>query len=275
MKTHSNLRSHQAFTLVELLVVTAVIATLAGLVTAAAQAARSSADKAKEINAARQLTTAYILASSENNGVFLAGYDRTVTDLEWPDGTSVHGPAANRYPFRLAPYFNYQMEGTILVNRNTTQIKLEDTYSVSCYPAFGINYMYVGGDKAANGSITNPDEVTTRSAQGANVLIFASSGSSVAGGGEPVNGYSILTPPKIYGDMWVSGSWQNGGKPENFGHIHPRHGGKAVCAFLDGSVQMLSIEELRDMQRWNLNAAAAKDPNYTVAAAPSPRPGRR
>jgi prepilin-type processing-associated H-X9-DG protein len=48
----------------------------------------------------------------------------------------------------------------------------------------------------------------------------------------------------------------------NYGHVHGRYDGKAVCAFLDGSVRILSIEELRDMRLWSRKAALENNPNY-------------
>jgi prepilin-type processing-associated H-X9-DG protein len=44
--------------------------------------------------------------------------------------------------------------------------------------------------------------------------------------------------------------------------VDGRFDGKAVCAFLDGSVRVLSIDDLRDMRLWSKNAAINNDPNY-------------
>jgi len=44
--------------------------------------------------------------------------------------------------------------------------------------------------------------------------------------------------------------------------VDGRFDGKAVCVFLDGSVRVLSIDELRDMRFWSRNAALENNPNY-------------
>lgn len=254
----------RGFTLVEVLAALVILTALATFVATVAQSARTAADRSREVAAGRSLIIAYQLAASDNDGILPAGYDRTVATVELPDGSAVHGPSANRYPFRLAPYFDFAMEGIILVNKNATQINKSDTYAVSCYPAFGINYRYVGGDKDRNGVLTLPNEVATRSAQGTNILVFASSGEGA--GSRTIHGYSILTPPAIYGSMWSGAEWKEGSNTGDYGHIHARHGGKAVSVFLDGSVRLLSIEELRDMRLWSQAASEADDRAYRVAA---------
>lgn len=261
-----------AFSMVEVLVATAILAVLSGLVATAANVAMLSAEKAREVGAGRNLIVAYQLAATENDGNYLPGYDRTIGVIDRPNGTSIHGPAASRYPFRLAPYFDNQVDGTLLVNRNARQVDSSDSYMVSCYPAFGINYLYLGGDLSASGTLTIPDEVVTRSAQAANVLAFASSGSRGANG--IINGFNILTPPATYGPLWSFDEWKSDSDPGSFGHVHPRYAGKAVCVFVDGSIRILGIEELRDMRLWSKGAIEADDKNYTVSTR-KPGGGRR
>ncbi len=266
---------NRAFTLVEILVATALITVLGGLISAGIGAVMANAQKTKEVQAGRSLILAYRAAAVDRDGVFLPGYDRTTSEVQLENGTSVHGPTANRYPFRLGAFFDYQMDGTVLVGKNKTQIKTSDTYSVSCYPAFGINYLFVGGDVSSSGGITIPEEVVTRAAQGANPLVFATSG-SVSSSGEPIHGFSILTPPQIYGPMWKTAPWKQGEDPGMYGNVHARHKDKAICVFLDGSIRSLGIEEMRDMRLWSMRAASEDKPNYTVtAAAPPPSSGRR
>lgn len=255
-----------AFTLVEVLAVTGVVAVLAALVATGTQSAIKSAEKTREVAAGRNLIAAYQSAAAENNGEFPAGYDRTVKEVSGPNGTTVHGPAAWRYPFRLAQYFDYKLEGTILVNRNISQIDASNTYDVSVHPAFGINYLYVGGDKSSGGVLTLPGEAITRISQGsANILVFASSGTD-SGNGKTTNGYSILTPPNTYGPMWSRADWKEDTVPNHYGNVHARHAGRAVCVFLDGSIRMLSIDELRDMRLWSKGAAESGNENYTVGS---------
>lgn len=258
-----------AFSLVETLVAVGVIAVMMAVGSVAYQAALASGRKVKEIRAANNLFTAYALAASENDGRFLPGYDRTVNSVNWHDGAVIEGgPIPNRYPYRLAPYFDWRLEGTILTQANARDVKPEETYLVSCYPAFGINYLFVGGDISSQGAVSFPEECITVQGRAASVLVFATAGNGVPE--NRIGGFCILTPPNEYGPMWSRQKWTPEADPWNYGSVDARHGGKAICAFLDGSVRMHSVEELRDMRLWNRNAAALNDPDYFV---PPPLPG--
>jgi hypothetical protein len=257
---------------VELLVVIAVIATLAGILLTMAQVVMAHGRAVNDIQAGKNLITAYVATAADNNGQLLAGYDRTVSALNLPDGTVLSGPPAERYPYRLAPYFQYQLNGTVLVNNNAKQFDTTSNYLISCYPAFGINYLFVGGDISATGVMTYPAECVTRQAMAANVLVFA----TAVGDSSPskINGYCILTPPQTTGQMWSSDPWSADSDASSYGNVDPRDGQRVACAFLDGSIRMLSIDELRDMRLWSMNAAQQNNPNYSIYLPPPPRGGR-
>jgi len=264
-------KSSAAFTLVELLVVVGIIAILAVVVFAAAGTAIQQAHKAQAIGAARNLITAYLAATDANSGQLLGGYDRTVNSLSGPGGVTLSGPAAQRYPWRLSPYLSDDMINSILVGDVAHQIDPTDTYMVSLYPAFGMNYIFVGGDIQSDGSMTYPGDCITRMANSAPVIVFASAcgdGSGNPNGdgsaGSKVSGYCILTPPNLTSSMWNSAAWNKNSSPSDYGNVDARYNGKAVCAFLDGSVRMESIDELRDMRLWSRTAAQTGNPNYTV-----------
>jgi len=269
--SHRPARPAPGFTLIELLVTVTIAILLASIVFTVSRAASRSASQTRELHAGRQLVAAYLLAANDH-GEFPPGYDRTVGEVTWPDGSTYSGPVAHRYPFRLAEYLNYELHGTVLVNDIVRQINTDDPYSVSLNPAFGMNYLFVGGDRATNGTLSLPDQVVSRPAFSANVLVFASAGN--VQGGQVVHGYNLLTPPRLQGDMWSNADWTPDSPPGDFGHVHARHNGKAACAFLDGSMRLLTIEELRDMRLWNMHAAAENNPHYTVPVAPPP-PRRR
>jgi type II secretory pathway pseudopilin PulG len=261
----------RAFSIIESIASVVVIGALATVAVAAAGKVQRAGAQVKEINAAKHLVAAYHHAA-QDHGSFLPGYDRTVGEVQWPNGQTAHGPAANRYPFRLGPYLDFNVEGNLLVNETLRQVNTNDAYSVSLSPSFGINYLFVGGDKAANDVITLPEEVATRPAHGANILVFASAARRYDT--KVTHGFNLLTPPQIYGPMWSSEPWSPDSDPGLHGHIHPRYAKSAVCAFLDGSVRLLTVEELRDMRLWSLRAAEANNPNYRVAPAASAT-GRR
>ncbi|HEY0341407.1 MAG TPA: type II secretion system protein [Steroidobacteraceae bacterium] len=258
------LKTHGGFTLVELLVVLGIIAILVAVTFAAANAALEQGRKAQAIGAERNLINAYLTATDANSGRLMGGYDRTVNSLPGPGGTTLSGPAAQRYPWRLAPYLGDDVVDSVIVGDVAQQIDHTDNYMVSLYPAFGMNYIFVGGDIQSDGSMTYPGDCITRLADSAPVLVFATAvGDGDAAGGK-VNGYCILTPPNLTGPMWAGGTWTPNSSPDDFGNVDARYGGKAVCAFLDGSVRAESIDDLRDMRLWCRGAVQTENPNYMV-----------
>jgi prepilin-type N-terminal cleavage/methylation domain-containing protein/prepilin-type processing-associated H-X9-DG protein len=265
------LNASQGFSLVELLVVMTVVAILVAVSGGVCGKIVGKRKSLKEVAAAKTLIQAYALHAAENSGRYLPGMDYTVNQVWFePYGkniTSTH--AANRYPFRLAPYFGYRLDGTILVNDNGKQIEEQNRkgtsmydYSVSAFPALGINYWYVGGCVSGAGDVTFPDECVTHQT-GASILVFASAASR-GDSGNGYDGFNILTPPRMHGPSWSGEPWKKNSNPSNYGNVDARHDGKAVCAFLDGSVRLHTIEELRDMRKWNKNASERNDPDYTI-----------
>ena len=255
------------FSLVELLVVVAILGLLGGVGGAAYQKAMAKTSLAAEVNAAKNLTQAYLLSASENGGRFLPAYDQTArsqTVLNAQGRPLSMSEAKIRYPFRLAPYFKYQMEGTILVNRNETQIarQLGTTgtmfdYGISVFPALGINRYLVGGSVNRSGVVEYPTEVIQFDGQAEkSVVVFASAGT------EGIDGYEYVVPPNGPRGQWSGARWTPDADPSSYGHVSARFDGKAVAGFLDGSVRALSIDELRDMRLWSRNAALANDPTY-------------
>jgi hypothetical protein len=229
------------------------------------QKAIAKASIGSEISAAKNLIQAYQTAGIENGGHFLTAKDPTATGVKNANGQNISmSEVRSRYPFRLAPYFNYKMEGTVLVNRNESQIVkimgssgLMYDYGVSVFPAMGINRYLVGGSVTLNGVLQYSEECVQSLAQAdQSVIVFASAGNP------DVDGYEYVTAPLGPGGQWSSGKWKKGVDAGNYGHVDGRFDGKAVCAFLDGSVRILSMEELRDMRLWSRKAALENNPNY-------------
>jgi type II secretory pathway pseudopilin PulG len=268
--------TRRAFTLLETLAATVIIIVLAVLGASAYQGATAKGRMIREVRAAKNLITAYHAHAADNDGRFLPGMDFTVSKT-WYEPysrniTMMH--ASNRYPFRLAPYFDWTLNGTILVNDLAKQVgkmAREGTpmhdYVVSAFPAFGINYYFVGGcvtGTPASPSLTYPSECVTRSSLAdRSILAFASGGTT--DGTIRIEGYNILTPPRLFSDNWSSTAWKKGADPGLYGNVDARHSGKAVCAFLDSSIKLLGIDELRDMRLWNRNAAENNAPGYTLS----------
>jgi prepilin-type processing-associated H-X9-DG protein len=83
-----------------------------------------------------------------------------------------------------------------------------------------------------------------------------------------VDGYFTISAPynTATDNNWGAraNQWTSASAASDYGNVDARYGGKAVCAFLDGSVKMLSIVELKDMRLWNKNAVTQDLPEYTV-----------
>jgi len=253
-----------AFTLIEAMVSVGILAIMFALGSVGYSKVIKNGEKASELQAAKSLIGAYTSAAAENGGQFLPGYDRTVQSVSWRDGRSISGgPPPNRYPFRLAEYMNYDLDGSILTSANKKQIDPEDTYSISCFPAFGINYYYVGGDISSSGKVSFPKDVVMNQAKAAGIIAFATAGYGALNDKERIGGYCILTPPNAFNSLWTNKKWSEDSEPsQDFGGVDARYNGQAICAFLDGSVRALTIDELRDMRLWNRNAKLTNNPNY-------------
>jgi prepilin-type N-terminal cleavage/methylation domain-containing protein len=265
-------REFRGFTLIELLVVIGIIGLLAGMILSATSKAMKASYRVREINAARSLITAYLLAADDNSDELLPGYDLGAASITLPDGTKLSPQVVSeRYPFRLAPYFSYQMDGTILVNDNKNQIeKIAPTgaplhnYLISVFPALGINSYFVGGERKTGGPASYPGDCVTKLSQAnTSLLVFASAGTGT--GTDRVDGYFRITPPNLKQPLWNAAGWTQGVDPGNYGNVDGRYNGKAVCAFLYGNVSLLSIDELRDMRLWNKTAFAQDNPAYADA----------
>ncbi len=261
--------------MVELLVSIGITSILVAAALGAYSSVMAKCRTIRETQAGKNLITAYLAHASENDGSYLPGMDFTVSRIWFQpynrDVTIMH--AANRYPFRLAPYLGYKLNGTILVNETGKHVDKVATpgtpmhdYVVSAFPTFGINYYFVGGclnGPAASPSLAFPQECTSRMSQGGkSLLVFASGGTT--DGTTRVEGFNILTPPRLYASNWSSGDWRKNEDPGLHGNIDARHNGRAICVFLDGSIRQLSINDLRDMRLWNRNAAERDNPDYTV-----------
>ena len=271
----------QGFTLIELLAVVAMTGVLAVLAIGATQKALDSANKVREIHAARHLVTALLASAQESDGAYLPGMDYRAGTSSMPvynpDGELVSGHAAQRYPFRLAPYLGNEFEGTIFVNRNKMEIVKKTggsgpmyDYQVSTYPALGMNIYCVGGVVRADGSLMSREDCISRAANmRGSILAFASGGSGT--GKSKTHGFNYVSPPTMENDSPIclkwkdSSAWTRDKDPMNYGWIDFRYNDKAVCAFLDGSVRMCAVDELSDMRIWTPSAQDANDPEYPMA----------
>lgn len=273
-----NLTAQRGLTLIELLVTIGVIACLAAFGAGVYNKALESGSRTREFAAGKSLITAYLNYTADNDGRLMIGHyegsspELKVEDYPLPDGSLVNGAALDRYPYRLASYFDYRIDGVLLVNDNKKQIARQfaggmKSYGTSLCPAFGINYYFAGGYKV-DGEFSKEqlEEAAFRLAQvpkPSSMLIFATAFSPDVAGSRIAGRFGV-EPPAYRAVLW----------DQNL-HVDPRHAGKALCAFLDGSLRLMGVDELRDMRYWSRNAQLADNPNYRVAATGSGGGGGR
>lgn len=236
--------------------VISIIAILSVLSLVAYNSFFDKASMAAEVAAGRNLIAAYQSAAADNNGVYLPARDYTATDVRDANGKILPmREMGARYPFRLAPYFDYKMEGTILVNKNKKQIRKifgsgsMYNYGLTIFPAMGINSTFLGGLKPENPRFKQNKECIMSIAHAdKNIIAF------VSGGVDDIDGYEYVKPPYYWGE--------NSENPSMNGFVDFRFNKKAVVVFLDGSIKILGIKELKDMRLWSKNAIIQNNPDY-------------
>lgn len=272
------MRRRGGFTLIELLVVLTVLAVLFSLVVPVVGSVLRRGAQTREMAAGRSLGQAYLLYATENRGRVMAGYDGSEGAFDG-EGREIPHPVNARYPWRLAPYLNYEVDGVFQLDRTLARREGESwesyVYRVSVYPALGMNIFYVGGDMSgesgqglkpvpAHEAMFGRFAVTRISdaVSPADLIVFASARHAMEGKARP--GFFKVEAPRVTSDRWQGGEWREGAAPNHHGFVDLRWGGKAVTARLDGSVRMMGEAELRDMRHWANPAAEAGDPEWRL-----------
>lgn len=236
----------KAFTLVELLITLSVIGLLAALGLPALNNALQAGRKAKEVGAIKGLITAYNTYSSDNNNMLLKSYDQngTATDINGKEMSGEDSHEAHRWPWRLAPYFNYGFYTTTHVNDMELAIKaaggLSQAYLVSVIPSFGLNINCGGNDYEGGSlktSVSNYNQVNKPS----QFITFVSSRSSAMG--KKYEGFYYTEVPKLT-------KWSKSSSPKSTGYVSARYNGQVIVAFLGGNVSVLNYEELVKTNYW-------------------------
>lgn len=297
-----------AFTLIELLVVIAIIGILTGILLPALGSARTSAQAVKELAGAKQLMLAYTMYADDNRGKLMVGYaQRSEASSAWnqmvargeqprnASGEALGAPVGQRYPWRIAPYFDYNLEGLYadpkvveaLSEHAAVDAPIAATghsrmeYVVSLFPSFGINGYFVGGGGAEGDTIPMStvgrrffgDFHVSRIYQArrpSELMAFASArrnaGAFLSGYGV-VEGSHVVVPPYLYstaGRKWSNAYSETVEEPStNSGFVSLRLGGKGVAAILDGHAELLGWDEFGDMRLWADQADAA---DWTIPA---------
>lgn len=240
----------KAFTLVELIVVVAVIGLLTTLTIPVVNQAILQGKKAKEIGAAKSLIVAYNTYSADNNGMLLKSYDMNGTAIDINgrvlEGEDTH--EAHRWPWRLAPYFNYGFYTTTHINDMEAYIKskggLSQTYLVSVIPSFGLSIGCGGNDYEGSKYKVLPVISAAQVTKPSQFIAFVSSRSTAMNQmNEKFEGFYYIVKPTM--SIWDSRS-----SPRSTGFISARYNKQAVVSFLGGNVSMVNFSDLTNIVYW-------------------------
>jgi prepilin-type N-terminal cleavage/methylation domain-containing protein len=273
--------------LVEVLVVVAVIALLLALAVPGLSSLRSRAGSIRELAALRGLASAWALYATDQRGWLLpavyglpplntlpAFHEDGQPIPETVFGTQ-RGVVA-RWPHRISRYLDHQIQ-PLAVSSEAWQVDtcsegdlMKRLYFTSLYPAFGMNGMWVGGDQERYGFMPetvggrpNPFRNFYASRLGSvrhpeRLVVFASSRTNqdACASGSVREGYFRLESPQWLGPQWASA--YDPLLATSFGNLSARWSGQASVANANGSVELVPVDELRDMRRW-ADQADARD----------------
>ena len=196
-----------AFTLLELLVVISIIAVLVGILLPALGAARDTAQQVQSLSALRQIQMGYTSYLNDNRQRIPPGYpDNVPSGVRLPTGQTITGRPATFINVRL--WYHIDDAWNLFYTRtpkpetppttndddNTAWAKM---YSLGNNPDFGLNSVYLGGDKHFNGfDGNNPDVIRTANAiaRPTEMIAFTEAAQHVRVT-EPDTGYHTVVAP--------------------------------------------------------------------------------
>ena len=277
----------RGFTLIEVLVVLAIVALLMSVLLPGLGRARAAGKEVRGMSNLRQLLAAYTLYHTENDDHVLYGYappsvgGKDIVIHDKASGYDFKGLPAQRYPWRISPYLS-DVWGVVYghakppprpASSDSKSVAFSKAYRISVHPTFGINSAYVGGHDHFLYKGFIRDGATYLPNRGAHVvfrasevrkpsqlLVFADSKSRGGGVNETDEGLSYVSPPRANGHQWevVDGKFKVLNGPGFLGLPEGRYSARAVTSFFDGHVKRLLPEELDDMRLW-ANKADSRD----------------
>jgi prepilin-type N-terminal cleavage/methylation domain-containing protein/prepilin-type processing-associated H-X9-DG protein len=233
-----SLRNARGFTLIELLVTIALIVVLAAISFVGYSKYLKSAEKGREVHAARALMAGFHAYSADNGGRIIKAMDPKPGKIVDNKGKPIMSQAAKRWAWRLAPYIDYNTN--ILLVNNSKAAPADDpmfSYLLSLYTTLGMNGTYVGGKYGTPMSPDNPKSkikcVTniTQALNPSKLIVFASAKME----GAPHPGCFDVAGP-------------GGGAT---GVVDYKYNNNAVVAYFDGHVELNTPNQLEDIERWS------------------------
>ena len=224
----------KAFTLVELLVVMAIIAILASILFPVFGRARENARRASSQSNLKQIGLAFAQYTQD--------YDERLP----------FASAGDRYPLKLQPYIkNWQIflspsDGTEWPGNPRDPSTSAGRYMLELCPNYGYNREYLSRVPVLTGPDTGQSLAAVNS-PAQTVLVV----SSVYATNAPtltnlVYGFHRVLPPS---------SWAGTTNPpaaNNYGYVWPRYLGHANVAFADGHVKAMNMGALSQESLWDL-----------------------
>jgi type II secretory pathway pseudopilin PulG len=265
------------------MVVVAIIGIVIAVVLPVVRGARRTAARVQEAAAVRHLLTAWTTYATDSKGALLPGF-KTGLPVFQANGEPIPADAygsvpqiAARYPWRLAKYLGFDFRA-LYVNDAAAALQRYESgdpqqyyYFTSLYPSFGLNSVWVGGDEQRygflpatlpNGSV-NPLAgfyVTRLSgiAHPERLTVFASARTDATDDGGIIEGcFRVESPLFAVGQPAAWGPEYDPAVPASCGNVSARHSGSAMVGTANGAVELVPIEELRDMRRWADKATSA------------------
>jgi prepilin-type N-terminal cleavage/methylation domain-containing protein len=166
----------RGFTLLELLVVLAIILVIITLVIVAVRGVVIGANRTSSLNALRQMAAGFTNYTTEHRGQILPGYINPAlqTQLGYTaehNNVQLPGEDAAYYTFRLLPYLDGQWQTLCIDYNNQQLVQLvgdelnadvfgpssagANQLGIARFPSFGMNSIFVGGDSDHGGVATD------------------------------------------------------------------------------------------------------------------------
>jgi prepilin-type N-terminal cleavage/methylation domain-containing protein/prepilin-type processing-associated H-X9-DG protein len=275
------------FTLVELLVVVGIVATLIAILLPALTKARESAMQVKTASDLRQVMIGYTSYHLNHRGAVLFGYppnrvngvQNVVTDPV--SGITFYDTVGQRYPWRLVNYvagiWEILYPHKPLPDRPLATDAFADAeykaYVLALNPSFGINAVFVGGQVNASyapwNCFTGPDSMHLSPNTGkhcvfrasevrrtTDLIVFAECQAWNSPGVVNGDGMSHLTPPRGAGKQrWtVLNNVIVPTQAHAMGLPVGRFGKETTVGFFDGHVSRMTPRDLEDMRYWSVRA---------------------